>query len=1299
MSRAPPFPTRRSPSVNGNNVSSTNPLSPTSVRPLQISRPTTAERSLTPANAFLPPPSPRLAPPNAFPVGPARPQRSELRSKPSDFDNNSEKASYRDSISTTRSDVSLPSRPGPGPISPNVANKSKHRPQRLQSPVTDEENLSTPTSLTSALSAFKSAGSRRREMQNDPDEMDYLLERQTAIDAEKARQQRIRDKVPGRRTTGKARTGDIDAVLEQVKDGWEFIIDPDFNHVDLALQLLDDSSHGKDMNSFQRTKDMLGKALKGSVDSVLNINFRIKCIDLKRIHYPEHYQAFAASLPHQAALVGHLSETQTQIHGSRSSLLEAKEALDNKRADLVQLWARGQTLDEMLRLLDQIEHLKSVPDLLETLISEKRLLQAAVLLVRSLKTINKPDMLEIGAVSDLRSYLLGQEMVCLLSPYSMFNSLRDILVDEMQNHLYLKSFWCDARWAAYTPNQQSFPKLEFEEDGKSFDVKASTPTTPSFQLSRQTRFLSELAIKPNEPPIDLSDLSVGSNLSSISNLAGTSNSIAINPEVDSFAYIETLLESLAVLGKLGSALDTVAQRLPSEIYNLMETTISEVEERAEYGRRRTTEELGESIGRTEAAYTLTSENMGQPTPNKGGYLRASSLRLAALESSSKKVDHEILRDLFWTAYSKLDAVAQGLRIVYEVANRIGSRRDFKDSSGTAPGSLFPLAEIWFPVQSEVRTLIYDYLTDEDQGTVSGRNPISSINEILRDGKFTRDRSKAVFRFSDTNVKTTAKTLKPHEDGLTRVLNETMPGLVSGSGDTGQTALASVGNDDRILGTDQHHRLIIRPNVFHVSILFQPTLAFLSRISAVLPFGAESEQASSTILDDFVSKVYLPQLEEKVSELFHQAVTGPDAFQPDPLAGLLSAEPLVKASTELMALINSLCAMLATSPFHREDYTRLILGVIIQFYQRCSDRFQDLVTLKDPLAANLDPQLTLAAQWAQRLEVNTCLSELLNTSDNDDAKILQLCRQETNLELQLLGRRGLAVADLIPSVRNLASLATLYRSVSWFTAELNDLKGRPDDTLSPTSPQTLEPLSAATPYTSFVSINAEQTYLRLPLSREMSISVIRIRRFQALLKTYEQLYRLILDSIRIDIRCRTIYYINSSTRLVGGRLRIPLPPLSPFALQGNYSISCDATEPDPRIADLNAELAKCHLMEDLLIANARHLHTATHFGFKKIHRNILALQQSIKTLTNDQQNTEFQRAKQYYSLFLLSPQELLDAVRKKAIFSFEEYQTMLKLLCGVDPADGEAGTTVKAIDRNYSMYMIELHGLELESSGE
>jgi hypothetical protein len=52
-----------------------------------------------------------------------------------------------------------------------------------------------------------------------------------------------------------------------------------------------------------------------------------------------------------------------------------------------------------------------------------------------------------------------------------------------------------------------------------------------------------------------------------------------NPEADSFLYMEGLLESLASLGKLKAAIDTVSQRISMEIHDLIENTIDEVDER------------------------------------------------------------------------------------------------------------------------------------------------------------------------------------------------------------------------------------------------------------------------------------------------------------------------------------------------------------------------------------------------------------------------------------------------------------------------------------------------------------------------------------------------------------------------------------------------------------------------------------------------------------------------------------------------------------------------------------------------
>lgn len=55
--------------------------------------------------------------------------------------------------------------------------------------------------------------------------------------------------------------------------------------------------------------------------------------------------------------------------------------------------------------------MKQVPDQLEAMIGDKKFLPAAAILVRSIKTINKPEISQIGAVSDLKAYFVSQESV------------------------------------------------------------------------------------------------------------------------------------------------------------------------------------------------------------------------------------------------------------------------------------------------------------------------------------------------------------------------------------------------------------------------------------------------------------------------------------------------------------------------------------------------------------------------------------------------------------------------------------------------------------------------------------------------------------------------------------------------------------------------------------------------------------------------------------------------------------------------------------------------------------------------
>ena len=192
MSRQPPpFPSKR-PAFPGID----SPQYPSSaIKPLQINR--------------LPRPSNASLVSNGSPTGPSRPQRSDLRGNNAPdypvFDDTLQERASRDRIdssSTTRSDIS-----GPNMYRTVNGNPSNPRSRRPGRSGTEESDMSSPATLTAVMSAFQS-GLRKRAMRGQGD--DQWDERQQAVEAEKATQERIRRRMPGRQQTGTSKTGDID---------------------------------------------------------------------------------------------------------------------------------------------------------------------------------------------------------------------------------------------------------------------------------------------------------------------------------------------------------------------------------------------------------------------------------------------------------------------------------------------------------------------------------------------------------------------------------------------------------------------------------------------------------------------------------------------------------------------------------------------------------------------------------------------------------------------------------------------------------------------------------------------------------------------------------------------------------------------------------------------------------------------------------------------------------------------------------------------------------------------------------
>jgi len=85
-----------------------------------------------------------------------------------------------------------------------------------------------------------------------------------------------------------------------------------------------------------------------------------------------------------------------------------------------------------------------------------------------------------------------------------------------------------------------------------------------------------------------------------------------------------------------------------------------------------------------------------------------------------------------------------------------------------------------------------------------------------------------------------------------------------------------------------HKSLIAPDPFNIVYLLPPTISFLERVKELIPYVSyqpwltitRSSLVSSTVtsfLDDFLVAVFLPQLEDTVSDAFSR-ITDDDTFQ-------------------------------------------------------------------------------------------------------------------------------------------------------------------------------------------------------------------------------------------------------------------------------------------------------------------------------------------------------------------------------------------------------------------------------------
>ncbi|PKS10809.1 hypothetical protein jhhlp_002566 [Lomentospora prolificans] len=1003
-------------------------------------------------------------------------------------------------------------------------------------------------------------------------------------------QQEARRQPPPSRTPRMGETNaerQINEVVDLIKEEWPALCEADCIPVQLALQLLDNSSVGRahEYRNFQKTHNFLQESLRNIVN--------------------EHHQGFNSSIGTFHKIQDSIQAAQKRVRTLKESLSSSKGNLCQSDPELQKLSKTSQKYDELIQLLDELEELRQVPDQLEARISEKRFLTAVEVLQNALRKLRRPELDDIGALSDLRSYLANQE-----------TALMDILVEELHEHLYLKSPYCQERWQNLAKNQ-----------GTTHDSWGDSVTiAPFHQLLESIDFEQAVTEDP-----------------------------ARNPEADTFYYIGLLVEALNKLGRLQNAVDTLKQRLPVELFTIVNETINEVDQR-------------------------------HPSSLRGGSSNSHGLQIYGSRETKMRAD--VIYDLLWSLYGKFEAIAEGQRVFHESIKALIRR----EGAGNNSALLGSFKELWNLYQNEIRSLLHNYVTtDADVYEFNSSADIGAAIGGRKDGK------KDLFKFSEADVKSAE--MASEFEALEGIIQSAVPGLTS-SGSRGDKKASLIGIRSFMDGSGSRkenesgyenaqasktYKSLVEPSVFNMSLLLPPTLVFLQRLKNIVPPG--SDLATSTLtsfLDNFLVNVFQPQLDETLAKLSELIFGEMDSFLQDQDWRKVAKRPVLNGTTAFFAVVTAFCKMLATIP-HDQALSSLIISQMMRYHERCLAWYKSLVTKAQEQPNEQHTMRASAKMASEKGEINELVKKIW-ASEKMDTELLE---EEIQLLMKQTTEEPLGMSDIIRDRDTIASLCLLYTSMKWLSVKISGLRHittQDTDSSRPNLPR--QSNRRWTLMNDPGNATEDPGPVHLPMTQDTVVN------FDKILDSYEDLAQSALFTLRMESRCKIIQ-----------SLYIVLSPET-----APYVLDQEVREPDPEILSLNSELVASDetivrylrdketrfirtglglLVNRYLVGKAPMASPMNAKGCGRMQLNILVLQQNLK---NIEDGVDLSRTSNYFDLFNKGPDAIVAKAKEVSeiqaqteegeepageIFTYDELKNLMELCYSQQLSDPERGVTAAA----------------------
>ncbi|PVU85543.1 hypothetical protein BB559_004588 [Furculomyces boomerangus] len=931
--------------------------------------------------------------------------------------------------------------------------------------------------------------------------------------------------------------------IDNIEYKWRVIKTENFNPVTIALQMLDSSSLGKRHEDFQQYHKRLNNTLEGIAE--------------------EYYGGFNNSILTFSGLYDRISTASISVNTTKKNLIKAKDMLSEQKSDLDQLYMKSKQLTEIVTLLNRIEEINKLSEEIALNVEKKQFLTAVSQLIQAIQFLFDPELRPIEALSGLRQRMEREK-----------EGITQVMIEELHNHLYLKSPYCQKG-------------LEADDDDKGIFSNESGP--------KRVRSKRD---KKKERRGSVSGMNIETRWEGEE-----------NPESDSFAYLELIMESLLVLDKAEDAIDAINNRVKWELSRVVDSTITEVEDRGKL---------------SEIALIRT---------------------VSDAKLKSKMQEKIILQDFVRTLFNQFENIIDYHEYLVEIVKNLNKRERYssnaKKTNEYKPKKvkLYNLDSLWHAMEQEILMVLTYHLipTEKDQ---------SDVIEQTKAVNFKQSLTKKLFVMRE-NETTKNQTDDLYKDVLNR-FDTLMGGRMSTTNLPGIEDAVAVDHYANS-GAAQRHRILVSPDIELASLLFTSTIQFVSKvgmptqqqISEVLPNGEVNTRTNPVspngFLQRFYLQVFMPEAESQITNMFYNAISASDAFQPLYALNKETERPIFRGASALAPLISSyeiLHSSLSLGVVY--DKWSVLINIAEKYYERSLTKFHDVVSSSEGKKSS-------GAEWAKNQVLVSLLTKKIEhvaQSEGINITIMDDLQAQVKKEIEIVDKlkheRSLFYNELIFDPKKLVFLAQLCQSLNYVYKKIS-IASRVDQK------------SESTP-----------TFGKGYQSQ---------KKIQSILSYYRTLANECLILLRVEIITHIIYYLDLATR------------------ESSYCLSSvedeSATLPDQYILALNADLTSLYekmlvyllgyelsflfdgvsyIMSNYLVVNSKYIRAFDIVGCHKMYKNIVCLQQNLTNISLTLEDG-LDKAKLYYSLFENEIKRgelgyiLKHIAENGVLFSYEEYKRM------------------------------------------